>query len=114
MSISGFSRDQQTDPDDINSGGRALEAVVRPYAGKIAGEPLKMSFDIQRKRFDFTFRDDPAVGAPTEIFVPDFQYPHGIRVTLSDGSFEHDRERQVLTYWHTEQTQVHRLRIEPK
>ena len=28
--LSIFSRDQQTDPDDINSGGRALEAVVRP------------------------------------------------------------------------------------
>ena len=52
--------------------------------------------------------------APTEIFVPNFQYPHGIRVTLSDGSFVHDRDRQVLTYRHTEQVPVHRLRIEPE
>ena len=27
-----FSRDQQTDPTDIDSGGRAMSAVVRPYA----------------------------------------------------------------------------------
>jgi hypothetical protein len=112
--LSIFSRDQQTDPDNINSGGRALEAVVRPYASKIAGEPLKMSFDLRRRRFDFAFRHDPTVEAPTEIFVPNFQYPHGMRVTISDGTFEHDRDRQVLTYRHAEQTPVHRLRIEPK
>ena len=112
--LSIFSRDRQIDPDDINSGGRALEAVVRPYAGKIAGEPLKMSFDLRRRRFDFTFRDDPAVAAPTEIFVPNFQYPHGIRVSVSDGTFGHDQDRQILTYRHTGQTQVHHLRIEPK
>jgi hypothetical protein len=112
--LSIFSRDQQANPDDINSGGRALEAVVRPYAGKIAGEPLKMSFDIKRKRFDFTFRHDPAVSAPTEIFVPNFQYPHGIRVSVSDGTFAHDQDQQILTYRHTEQTSTHHLRIEPK
>jgi hypothetical protein len=112
--LSIFSRDQQTNPENINSGGRALEAVVRPYASKTAGEPLKMSFDIQRRRFDFEFRHDPTVEAPTEIFVPNFQYPHGIRVTLSDGSFEHDRDLQVLMYRHTEQVPVHFLRIEPK
>jgi hypothetical protein len=111
--LSIFSRDQQTDPEDINSGGRALEAVVRPYASKIAGEPLKMSFDIQRRRFEFEFRHDPMVNAPSDIFVPNFQYPQGIQVTLSDGSFEHDKERQVLIYKHTPQMQVHQLRIEP-
>ena len=111
--LSIFSRDQQTNPDDINSGGRALEAVVRPYASKVAGEPLKMSFDVRRKRFDFEFRHDPAVNAPSEIFVPSFQYPRGIHVTLSDGSFEYDKEEQVLIYKHTPQLWVHRLRIEP-
>ncbi len=111
--LSIFSRDQQTDPDDIHSGGRALEAVVRPYAGKTAGEPLKMSFDLRRRRFDFVFRHDPAVHAPTEIFVPNFQYPHGIRVTLSDGTYEHDPARQLLTYHHSTQRRLHRLRIAP-
>jgi hypothetical protein len=111
--LSIFSRDQQADPDDINSGGRALEAVVRPYACKTAGEPLKMSFDIKHRRFDFEFRHDPAGKAPTEIFVPNFQYPRGIRVTVSDGTFEYDKDRQVLIYRHTTREPVHRLRIEP-
>ncbi|MDY7041714.1 MAG: cellulase family glycosylhydrolase, partial [Chloroflexota bacterium] len=43
--LSIFSRDQQTDPADIHSGGRALEAAVRPYARAVAGEPLRMHFD---------------------------------------------------------------------
>ncbi len=59
--LSIFSRDQQTDPADINSGGRALQAGVRPYALATAGEPLKMTFDYHTKRFSFTFRHDPAV-----------------------------------------------------
>jgi len=112
--LSIFSRDQQIDLDNINSGGRALEAIVRPYASKIAGEPLKMSFDIKSKRFEFEFRHDPAVEAPTVIYIPNFQYPQGIRVTVSDGTFEHSKDLQVLTYLHTKQMQVHRLRIEPK
>jgi hypothetical protein len=111
--LSIFSRDQQIDLEDINSGGRALEAVIRPYASKTAGEPLKMSFDIRRKRFNFEFRHDIGVSAPSEIFVPNFQYPHGIRVKVSDGSFEHDKERQALLYKHTTHQQVHRVRIEP-
>ena len=52
--LSIFSRDQQTDPDDINSGGRALEAAVRPYAHKVAGEPLEMAFE-QAERFHLPF-----------------------------------------------------------
>jgi hypothetical protein len=112
--LSIFSRDQQTDPSDINSGGRALEAVVRPYASKIAGEPLRMSFDIKRKRFDFEFRHDPAVTAPTEIFVPKYQYPHGVTVTVSDGTYEYNGELQVLKYSHTSEKQIHRLQIVPK
>jgi hypothetical protein len=112
--LSIFSRDQQKDPQDVNSGGRALEAVVRPYASKIAGEPLEMSFDIRHRCFDFTFRHDPAVRAPTEIIVPEFQYPGGIRVSVSDGTFEHDQARQLLLYRHTDQVQIHRLRIQPE
>lgn len=112
--LSIFSRDQQSHPGEINSGGRALEAIVRPYASKIAGEALEMSFDIRNKRFDFIFRHDPAISAPTEIFVPEFQYPEGIRVRVSDGTFAYDPARQLLEYRHTGQKQVHRLRIEPR
>ena len=109
--LSIFSRDQQVDPDDIHSGGRALHAVLRPYARKTAGEPLRMSFDIKRKVFDFEFRHDPSVAAPTEIFVPNYQYPHGYAVEVSDGRYEVDRARQTLIYRHDGEQVVHRIRV---
>lgn len=112
--LSIFSRDQQTDPTDLNSGGRALEAVLRPYASKIAGEPQEMAFDLKRRAFEFVFRHDPAVEAPTEFYIPNFQYPDGYRVELSDGEVEIDRAAQRLVYRHTAEREIHRVRLCPK
>jgi hypothetical protein len=109
--LSIFSRDQQADPEDIHSGGRALEAAVRPYAHKVAGEPLRMVFDIKRGIFEFEFRHDSTVSAPTEIFVPNYQYPDGCVVEVSDGTYEVDRESQILIYRHSAEQAVHRIRI---
>jgi hypothetical protein len=109
-----FSHDQQTDPSDIHSGGRALEAIVRPYAARIAGEPLSMSFDVRKKRFELRFRHDPEVIEPTEIFVPNYHYPNGYEAELSDGSFEADSVRQVLAYRHSSLIDIHTIRIRPK
>ncbi len=97
-----FCRDQQTNPLDMNSGGRTLEAIVRPYARATAGEPLEMSFDMETGIFDFEFLSDPAIDAPTEIFVPGYQYPSGYTVELSAGSYEKDEESQLLRVSHPE------------
>jgi len=110
--LSIFSRDQQTNRDDIHSGGRALEAIVRPYARKVAGEPLRMYFDLPTRTFEFEFRHDPAVRAPTEIFIPNYQYPGGIVVEISDGTYEVDRASQTLIYRHTTAREVHLIRVE--
>lgn len=112
--LSIFSRDQQTDPADIHSGGRALAAVIRPYAMATAGEPLRMTFDRRRRRFDFTFRHDPAVAGPTEFFIPHYQYPTGYRVEISDGRCEVDPGAQILRYYHTPGRDKHRVRVRPK
>ncbi|HLH62407.1 MAG TPA: cellulase family glycosylhydrolase [Ktedonobacteraceae bacterium] len=109
--LSIFSRDQQMHPQDMHSGGRALQAVVRPYARSVAGEPLRMTFDIDRKMFVFEFRHDASISAPTVLFVPNYQYPRGYRVEVSDGSYEIDRERQVVAYCHTETREIHRIRV---
>jgi hypothetical protein len=111
--LSIFSRDQQFDPLDLHSGGRALAAVVRPYARKVAGEPLQMSFDRKRRIFHFSFRHDPAAEAPTEIFVPNYQYPAGYDLSLSDGQYESSRADQVVYYRHSFDQDVHTLRIRP-
>lgn len=94
-----FSRDQQSDPSDIHSGGRALEAIVRPYARATAGIPQRMSFNVSTRVFEFEFLSDPAITVPTEIFVPNYQYPNGYEVALSSGTFHKDRKSQMLTIY---------------
>jgi len=91
-----FSRDQQTDPSDINSGGRAIEAFCRPYAAKTAGVPLFMSFDLKKRRFTYRFLPDPAISAPTELFIPRYHYPKGYRVEVSAGTHRKDEATQLL------------------
>jgi hypothetical protein len=94
--LSLFSPDQRANPADVNSGGRALEGIVRPYALATAGTPRSMRFDLAARVFELAFRADPALRAPTEIFVPRLQYPEGYTVTLSSGSYERADERQML------------------
>jgi hypothetical protein len=108
-----FSRDQQAAPEDIHSGGRALEAVVRPYPIATAGEVLRLSFDVKARRFELEFRHDPSVSAPTEIFLPSLQYPAGCQVEVSDGSFELRPGEQRLIYQHTLQRMNHWIRLRP-
>jgi hypothetical protein len=84
---------------------------VRPYAQAVAGYPLRMSFDSHRHVFEFRFRHDPAVTAPTEIFVPEYQYPHGCVVEVSDGGYELDRAAQLLRYRHTPAQPEHTIHI---
>ena len=106
-----FSRDQQTDPGDLNCGGRALAAVVRPYPRRTAGEPLRLSFDVRRGRFEYEFVDDPDVASPTEIFVPTLQYPEGYVVDISDGTYEENISEQTLLYRHSKPRSTHTIRI---
>jgi hypothetical protein len=110
--LSIFSRDQQSDASDIDSGGRALEAVVRPYAMKVAGRPIRMGFEIKVGRFTFEFEHDAEVQEPTEIFVPEIQYPKGCRVEVSDGEYEYKREAQIMHYWHDTSSPRHTVRLE--
>lgn len=112
--LSIFGRDEQEDPGDIHSGGRALPAIVRPYPRATAGEPLRMAFDIKRRIFQFRFRHDPQVTAATEIFVPALQYPRGYRVEVSDGMVERDPVRQTLIYRHDPARREHKVRISPE
>mmetsp|Transcript_21952 Transcript_21952/g.34408 ORF Transcript_21952/g.34408 Transcript_21952/m.34408 type:complete len:204 (+) Transcript_21952:1106-1717(+) len=88
--LSVFSSDQRSNISDIFSGIRAPPAVIRPYAMRTAGTPTAMKFDICTGIFKFTFRSDPAVKAPTLIFVPYYHYhqsPPCISVTA--GSFQY-------------------------
>jgi hypothetical protein len=103
--LSIFSRDQR-DPDstDINSGGRALCTVVRPYAVRVAGVPTSMKFDPyhSKRRFELHFHHDDALNTnETVIFIPRYQYPDGVDCSVSDGRVEICWEKQTLRFVHS-------------
>lgn len=110
--LSIFSRDQLDDPDDIHAGGRGLRAIVRPYARKTAGEPLKMTFEMATRVFEFAYQPDAAISEPTEIFVPQYQYRRGYLVEVEHARFESDAEAQVVRVWHSSDQPV-TVRIMP-
>jgi len=109
--LSIFSRNPRHDPHDLDAGGRALEAIVRPYPRAVAGTLLAVRFEPRRGVFGFTFRHDPAVATPTEVFVPHLQYPRGYRVAVSDGHCERRPDRQLLLYRHTPTRAEHTVQI---
>jgi hypothetical protein len=47
------------------------------------------------------------------LFVPTLQYPDGCEITVSDGTFELDEDKQRLTYHPSEKDIPHWLRIAP-
>ena len=112
--LSIWSADQGRDTRVLSKGGRALRAIVRPYPIATAGEPIQLSFDMYRRVLRYTFRHDPAVIEPTEIFVPPFQYPFGYSVWMTDGTFLKDDERHILKYRHTLGRPEHTIIIRPK
>jgi DNA-binding beta-propeller fold protein YncE len=111
--LSIFSRDQQTDPADLNSGGRALKAVLRPYPMATGGEPLELGFDYKTREFVYRYRHQPGIDKPTIIYLPAFQYAAGCLIEISDGRYELDEDRQQLYYWHDEQRSEHQISIKP-
>jgi hypothetical protein len=62
------------------NGGRAVKGFSRPYARRIQGEPLSISFDDVTATFELTFNADPSIAAPTEIFLPPIHYPNGATI----------------------------------
>ena len=48
---------------------------------------------------------------PTEIFVPNSQFPAGYRVEVSDGEFEILRDEQRVLYRHSDKDMPHMIRV---
>ena len=108
-----FSVDQQTDPTDIRSGGRAAEGFSRPHFVHVSGIPLEMKFSLKHKEFRFEFDADPSIDAPTVLYVPEIHYPNGFEVELSEGELEETGDPQMLTF-RVHQSGIHTVVIKPK
>jgi hypothetical protein len=109
-----FCRDQDSGTGDIHDGGRALQAVLRPYVHKTPGKLLRMFFNINTKVFTCSFDWDADIQAPVEIFVPAFQYPHGFEVIDSQGDWYFNPQSQMLVYSPTGNEGRHYITIAPR
>ena len=114
--LSLFSRDQvvQGEEDDLFAGGRSLLAVIRPYPYRVAGDVIRFSFHLysRHRRFDLVFRADHYLSTKeTIIFLPKYQYPHGVHVYIKPdgGSYEVNWDTQTLTFSHAEDSSVNHI-----
>lgn len=96
--LSIFSRDQQANPSDIHSGGRALDAVIRPYPYKVAGTLITYQFNHRAKEVLVRYRHDPALDAPTDIFLPEYHYGDGFEVLTQGGTLAWNEKHDLLRF----------------
>jgi len=78
--LSIFSLDQI---EDGNDGGRATAGFCRPYARAVQGRLVEVSFSKADGVFRLVWDADPEIAAPTEVFVPDGQFPNGFDIEIS-------------------------------
>ncbi|KAI7892581.1 glycoside hydrolase superfamily [Mucor mucedo] len=100
----------------LYDGGRVLEAVLRPYASKIAGTPTGSEFDLDKTQYTFSFTPftqeqqdklqeegydvSDKMACTTEIFVPYFHYGgKALKIQANLGECEYNEEKQTL--YHT-------------
>ncbi|KAI9183182.1 hypothetical protein H9P43_004099 [Blastocladiella emersonii ATCC 22665] len=101
-------------------GGRVLDAVIRPYAARVAGTPTKMEFDLKTLSFRLEFtthkvklQKDGMTGAyfkwlttelpeecyETVVYVPKYHYGYeSLVVSVSDGTWAYYKGEQTL-FW---------------
>eukprot|EP00756_Hemistasia_phaeocysticola_P060270 Hpha_TRINITY_DN3888_c0_g1::TRINITY_DN3888_c0_g1_i1::g.44685::m.44685 len=99
------------------SGGRALEAVVRPYPVAVAGRPLLSRFDLKKLHFRLRFEDDGEARPDREtlIFVPSLHFPREFVVEASDGAFtvEPCFGGRLIRYSHSGSKREHTFDLTP-
>ncbi|MFW9773378.1 MAG: glycosyl hydrolase family 5, partial [Candidatus Thorarchaeota archaeon] len=94
--LSIFSKNQVVNPEDINSGGRAIKGFCRPHFIRCAGIPLKTEFNIKTGSFYLEFDGETSIKESTLIYVPKVHYPNGFEVKVSEGKILKEENKQVI------------------
>lgn len=95
--LSIFSVDQIAGPGDPGSGGRAVNGFSRPFVRAAQGHIEAIHFDTATGAFTARVDADPAIAAPTEIYLPARRYPAGVHVEVTgDAEIEKDREARCI------------------
>ncbi|KAK7960371.1 glycoside hydrolase family 5 protein [Apiospora saccharicola] len=106
-------RNRSHEKDELYRGGRVLDVIIRPYAAKVAGTPVRSEWDHRTLRFSAVWRTTSSSHSTvhntskkalqTEIFLPDYHYKgHELDIATSHGLESHlDQKRQTLYVWST-------------
>ena len=94
--LSIFSRDQQNNPLDKDSGGRGLKGFCRPYVRRAQGELVSHSFDLRTRKFKAEISLD-GEAAETEIYVPRLHYGSGCDISVTSGTTSFIGDGQIVT-----------------
>jgi len=112
-------RNAEHEGDEVYTGGRAIDVVVRPYAAKIAGEPVRTSWDPRTLRFELVWTAVGHAGSSsskgadgkkkglleeladkahqTEIFLPGYHYAgKKLLVKVNDADWSYNAAQQTL------------------
>jgi hypothetical protein len=79
-------------------GGRAVEGFVRPYVRATQGVLRDMTFDRQTGGFSFRFDADPAINAPTELYIPAVHYGSGVQIDAPGLTIQKTKDPQVIQF----------------
>lgn len=96
--LSIYSNSQKTGTNNINEGGRALSAAIRPYPKKINGTLTNYSYDYKTKTLQVTFETSRTTTDPTEIILPTYIYNNKFLVYSGNGSLAFDQDEQTLLF----------------
>ncbi|MFX1447594.1 MAG: cellulase family glycosylhydrolase [Promethearchaeota archaeon] len=95
--LSIYSVDQRSNPDDINSGGRAIKGFCRPHFVRCTGIPKKMDFHMKEGSFYFEFDGDISIKGATILFIPSIHFPNGYDINVSEGEIQKDDKNQLVS-----------------
>ncbi|MBR8535890.1 cellulase family glycosylhydrolase [Carboxylicivirga sediminis] len=96
--LSVFSLSQVLDANDLNSGGRALDAVVRPYPYRVNGQLVKYSFSSEKGEMELEFNPGVNCELPTEVFLPEWHFQNGYEVYATGGTLMFNNDADMLYY----------------
>ena len=115
LSIYSVSQKEATS-DDINNGGRALRAAIRPFASAVTGTIVSSTFDMQTGTYHLIFDSSKFTGdetIPTIVHLPEYYYKSGFKTELSDGKLLPTNDASVWYYIKTNDAHLHDLLITP-
>ena len=74
-----------------------INIFSRVYPHSTSGTPVNLYYNTTTLLFIYEYVHDPIIQAPTEIFIPDFLYPKGFHVSVSNHlKYNFDKKTRLL------------------